>query len=126
MTAEYLFPARLTRRDFLKTAGAAAAAAAIPLNACADETPVTIGSGQWRYTLDPHWGQLPKGMHYGFGCALVVDSKDRIFVTSRSTSPCVAIFDRDGKLLETWSKEFSDKIGYSPDQIVRLRTAGGV
>jgi peptidylamidoglycolate lyase len=118
MTAEYLFPTRLTRRDFLKTAGAAtAAAAAFPLIGHADETPVVIGSGKWRYTLDPSWGKLPEGMKYGFGCALVVDSKDRIFVTSRSASPCVAIFDRDGKLLETWSKEFSDKIGYSPDQI---------
>ena len=28
-----------------------------------------------------------------------MDSKDRVFVTSRSTSPCVAIFDRAGKLL---------------------------
>src|SRR5262245_23054867 len=117
MTSEYLFPARLTRRDFLKATGVAAAAAALPRSARAEQTPVTIGSGKWRYTLDPEWGQLPAGMKYGFGCALVVDSKDRIFVTSRSASPCVAIFDRDGKLLETWSKEFSDKIGYSPDQI---------
>ena len=118
MTAEYLFPIRQTRRDFLKVAGAAAAAAALPLASCADEKPVTIGSGKWTYTLDPHWGTLPAGMKYGFGCALVVDAQDRIFVTSRSASPCVAIFDRDGKLLETWSKEFAEGIGMDTNQVV--------
>jgi peptidylamidoglycolate lyase len=106
MSSDYLFPARLTRRDFFKTAGAtAAAAAALPAIGLADEpkstAPVTIGSGKWNYTLDPDWGKLPAGMKYGFGCALIVDSQDRIFVTSRSASPCVAIFDSYGKLLET-------------------------
>src|SRR4051812_38754688 len=101
MNNEYLFPQRLTRRDFLgaAAAGAAAAAAATwPGAARADEAPVVLGSGRHRYTLDPAWGQLPQGMRYGFGCALVVDSQDRIYVTSRSASPCVAIFGRDGAL----------------------------
>jgi hypothetical protein len=48
-------------------------------------------------------------MNYGFGCGVVVDSKDRVYVTSRSTSPCVAVFDRHGKLLETWSNDFAGK-----------------
>jgi NHL repeat-containing protein len=123
MSSEYLFPARLTRRDFFKTAGATAAvAAALPAIGFTDEpkssSPVTIGSGKWTYTLDPDWGKLPAGMRYGLGCALVVDSKDRIFVTSRSASPCVAIFDKDGKLLETWSKEFAEGVGMNTQQVV--------
>jgi hypothetical protein len=56
-------------------------------------------------------------MKYGYGCALVVDSKDRVFVTSRSANPCVAIFDRDGKLLETWDKEFAQGVGFKPEQV---------
>src|SRR5207248_7550740 len=56
------------------------------------------------------------GMKYGFGCAIVVDGQDRVYVTSRSTSPCVAVFDRDGKLLETWSNEFTEKVGFNTDQ----------
>src|SRR5579871_5690187 len=123
MNSEYLFPVRLTRRDFFKTAGAtAAAAAAVPALGLADEpkanAPVTIGSGKWTYTLDPDWGKLPAGMSYGLGCALVVDSQDRIFVTSRSASPCVAIFDKDGKLLETWSNEFAQGVGMNTNQVV--------
>lgn len=118
-TNEYLFPRRLTRRDFLQTTSAAAAGLALSQTAVAEDSkaPVKIGSGKFTYTLDPLWGKLPDGMKYGLGCAIVVDSKNRIIVTSRSENPCVAIFDCDGKLLETWSKDFADKIGYSPKQV---------
>src|SRR5262249_52591759 len=76
-TGEYLFPHRLTRRDFLRAAGAAGVAAT-GLNASAasaddaKKAPVTVGAGKWTYTLDEDWGKLPAGMKYGFGCALVV------------------------------------------------------
>ncbi len=121
MNNNYLFPVRQTRRDFLKLTGAAATAATITGVAAAEEkkqAPVKFGSGKFTYTLDEKWGKLPAGMNYGLGCAIVVDAKDRIIVTSRSASPCVAIFDADGKLLETWSKEFADGVGFSTQQVV--------
>jgi hypothetical protein len=119
MHSDYLFPVRQTRRDFLKLTAATAAAAALPgLAAAESKAAVKYGEGKFTYTLDPKWGTLPQGMGYGLGCAIVVDSKDRIIVTSRSASPCVAIFDADGKLLETWSRELSENVGYTPDQIV--------
>jgi hypothetical protein len=55
-------------------------------------------------------------MNYGYGCALVVDGKDRIYVTSRSPNACVVIFDANGKVLETWSKDIKDRVGYDPNQ----------
>ena len=120
-SSDYLFPHRLTRRDFLHLAGTTAAVGLTGSNLLQAQdkpkAPVVIGTGKFRYTLDPTWGQLPAGMKYGLGCALVVDSQDRIFVTSRSASPCVAIFDVSGKLLETWSKDFADKIGYTTQQV---------
>lgn len=122
MSDTFLFPHRLTRRDFLTATLATGAAAAIGRNAWADPSsakPVTIGSGQWTYTLDENWGRLPAGMKYGFGCAIVVDGKDRVIVTSRSTDPCIAIFDRDGALLETWSNDFAQKVGYSTDTVAK-------
>src|SRR5262249_38302030 len=100
---------------------AGAALAGLPAVAgAADEKKdaVKIGSGKTTYTLDEAWGKLPDGMKYGFGCASVVESKDRIFVTSPSASPCVASLDKDGKLLETWSKEFASDIGFEkPEQV---------
>jgi peptidylamidoglycolate lyase len=117
---DYLFPHRLTRRDFLKMGSAAAVGVALPTAvASADEakTPIKLGSGAHTYEPVDGWGQLPAGMKYGFGCGVVVDSKDRVFVTSRSTNPCVCIFDRDGKLLETWGQDFADNVGYSIGQV---------
>src|SRR5882724_285138 len=118
-TSELLFPNRLTRRDFLKLSGVAAAGLAAPSLGLADEpkTPVRIGGGAHTYELVEGWGQLPPGMTYGFGCGVVVDSRDRVYVTLRSSNPCVVIFDRDGKLLETWSNDFADKVGYTTDQV---------
>jgi len=115
MNSDFLFPKKLTRRDFL----AASAAAGLTLAGASTgrAEPVKIGSGKATYTLDEEWGKLPGGMKYGLGCAIVVDGKDRIIVTSRSASPCVAIFDKDGKLVETWTKEFSDKIGFTPQEV---------
>ena len=115
-----LFPNKASRRDFLQTAALTASALAAPALLRAAEPaskPITIGSGKWTYTLDENWGQLPEGMNYGFGCAIVVDGQDRVYVTSRSETPCVAVFERDGTLLETWSKDFADKIDFSTAQV---------
>jgi hypothetical protein len=112
----YLF----TRREFVKTAAAAAIVASGVQLATAEEkqeAPVTIGEGKWTYTLDAAWGKLPQGMNYGLGCAIVADGKDRIFVTSRSNNPCVAVFSAMGELIESWSKEFGEKIRFTPEQV---------
>jgi len=118
-TNNYLFPNRLTRRDFVKTAGVAAVGAALPgLATAADKKAgVKIGAGKWTYTLDEAWGKLPEGMKYGFGCGIVVDAKDRVYVTSRSQNPCVAVFDRNGALLESWSNDFAGAVGYTVPQV---------
>lgn len=118
---EYLFPHRQSRRDFLQTSAFAAVGLALSGPALADskdsKAPVRIGSGHWTYTLDENWGKLPAGMRFGFGCGIVADSQDRIYVTSRSTHPAVAVFSRQGQLLETWSNDFAERVGYSPAQV---------
>lgn len=106
--SEYLF----NRRRFLQTAAVATAGLAVGRAAAA----TTFGEGKMSFTLDEGWGKLPAGMNYGYGCAIVVDSKDRIWVTSRTTNACVAVFDKDGKLVEAWAKEVEGKIGYTPEQ----------
>jgi len=126
--SEFLFPQRQSRRDFLAWTGAAVVGSALGattrLSAEAPEQPVTLGTGKWTYTLDPKWGRLPAGQSYGFGCAIVADRKDRIFVTSRSANPCVAIFSPQGELLETWSNDFAQKIQSTTDDVVK--TAHGL
>jgi len=118
---EFLFPRRHTRRDFIKSGAIGLAGFALTGLALAEtkesKQPVRIGSGHWTFALEEDWGNLPGGMKYGFGCGIVVDSKDRVYVTTRSTNPCVAVFDRDGKLLETWSNDFAGKVGLTTDQV---------
>src|SRR5438270_6927771 len=109
MADQYLF----NRRTFLQTAAATTAGLALGSRATAA---VKFGEGKASYTLDEDWGKLPAGMNYGYGCALVVDGKDRIYVTSRSPNACVVIFDANGKVLETWSKDIKDRVGYDPNQ----------
>src|SRR6476646_4269232 len=111
MSDQYLF----NRRTFLQTAAATTAGLALGTSV---EAAHTFGEGKMSFTLDENWGRLPAGMNYGLGCAVVVDGKDRIFVTSRSANACVVIFDRDGKILETWTKEVKDKFGYDQNQYV--------
>jgi peptidylamidoglycolate lyase len=111
MTDDYLF----TRRTFLQTAAVATAGLAVGNSA---KAATKFGDGKMIFTLDEEWGKLPAGMNYGLGCAVVVDSKDRIYVTSRSANACVVIFDRDGKILETWTKDIKDRVGYDQNQYV--------
>src|SRR5437667_10073952 len=115
----YLFSQRLTRRDFLASSAGATAALALPTLTPAAETrtPVRLGSGYHTYELVEGWGQLPSGMSYGFGCGVVIDAQDRVYVTSRSANPCVAIFARDGTLLETWSNNLAEKVGQNTAQV---------
>lgn len=116
MSNEFLF----NRRTFLQGAAATTAGAMFATTAIAkDEAkPVKFGTGKATFTLDSDWGKLPAGMGYGLGCAVVVDGKDRVIVTSRSPNACVVIFDKDGKIVETWTKDIKDKIGYDQGQYV--------
>ena len=131
-TNEYLFPCRLARREFLKAAGTAAGSLSTTLGlasvgglctltGCTSTPPAPpgtrLGSGYHTYESVDGWGTLPAGLSYGFGCSVVVDGRDRVYVTSRSANPCVAIFDRRGVLLETWSQQFADSVGLSTAQV---------
>ncbi len=123
-SSEILFPVRQSRRDFLAL-GAVGLAGAASLPAWAQESaPTLLGEGSAQFKLDNAWGKLPQGMKYGLGCAIVVDKQDRVIVTSRSTSPCVAIFDKDGKLLETWGKDFAKGVGYQSEAQVQATAHG--
>jgi len=60
-----------------------------------------FGTGKYTYEVISEWAKLPNGWTFGWIPGVAVDSKDRVFVYSRSEHPLV-IFDRDGNFLEEW------------------------
>ncbi|MDQ6632673.1 MAG: twin-arginine translocation signal domain-containing protein, partial [Verrucomicrobiota bacterium] len=116
MKTAKIFPRRFTRRDFVKMAGLATAGLSFPTATRGIEPKSTIrlGSGYHTYELVENWGVIPDGAKYGFGCGIVADSKDRIYVLTR-TKPGLMIFDRAGNLLESWEEEAALKKGISAD-----------
>jgi sugar lactone lactonase YvrE len=64
---------------------------------------MTFGSGKYTYKVVEGWGRLPKGWKWGWIPAVACDSKDRVYVYSRSEHPLV-IFDQDGNFLDSWGE----------------------
>jgi sugar lactone lactonase YvrE len=65
---------------------------------------MTFGSGKYTYTVHENWYHLPEGWTFGWVPAVACDSKDRVYVYSRSERPLV-IFDRDGQFLDSWGED---------------------
>ena len=61
--------------------------------------------GQGDYTYDYHtdWANLDSAYHEGWVPGVACDSKDRVFIYSRSEKP-LNVYDRDGKHLATWGE----------------------
>ena len=62
-----------------------------------------VGSGEFRYQLIPDWARLPDGWDFNEVAAVAVDSRDQVYVLSRSAHP-VTVFDRDGNFLRSWGE----------------------
>src|SRR5262245_23174191 len=59
---------------------------------------VIVGQGAFRYELVKGWEQIPAGWTHGDVVAVAVDSRDRVYVFSRSEHP-VMVYERDGTFL---------------------------
>ncbi len=64
---------------------------------------MNFGSGAHRFTYAAGWLKTPPGWTWGWIPAIACDSRDRVFVYSRSAHP-LAVFDRDGNFIETWGE----------------------
>jgi DNA-binding beta-propeller fold protein YncE len=65
--------------------------------------PVIVGSGNFRYQALIQWEQLPPGWSFGEVAGVATDSRDQVYVFSRSDHP-VIVFDRDGRFLTSWGE----------------------
>jgi streptogramin lyase len=63
-----------------------------------------LGQGTHTYDHAGNWGGLVDDYHEGWIPGVACDSKDRVFVYSRSQKP-LNVYDRDGNFLETWGED---------------------
>jgi len=64
---------------------------------------VTMGGGRFRYEVQTNWAKLPAGWRFREVADVAVDSRDRVYVFSRSEHPLM-VFDRQGSLLDSWGE----------------------
>lgn len=62
-----------------------------------------VGSGTFIYEEIKPWGQLPAGWTFVEVAGVAVDSRDRVYVFSRSEHP-MTVFDREGRFLRSWGE----------------------
>lgn len=62
------------------------------------------GAGDYTFQVQENWWTLPDGWSFGWIPAVAVDSKDRVYVYSRSEHPMV-VFDRDGNFVMSWGED---------------------
>jgi len=80
----------------------------------------TVGSGIYTYEVVLEWAKLPQGWTFHEVVDVAVDSKDRVFVFSRSEHP-VTVFDRQGNFLTSWGEgQFTRPHGMTigPDDVL--------
>jgi DNA-binding beta-propeller fold protein YncE len=68
------------------------------------DTPVILGSGEFRYRVQEGWGQLPEGWTFKEVGAVGVDRNDNVYVFNRGEHPMI-VFDRDGNFLRSWGED---------------------
>ncbi|CCH56759.1 NHL repeat containing protein [Fibrisoma limi BUZ 3] len=99
-----------SRRSFLRQASLLTAAGlSTPslLSASAANETVVLGHNSHRYRIVPNWGMLDAGVNPVNDChEMVQDAKGRIILLTNETKNNVLIYDKSGKLLETWGHEY--------------------
>ena len=98
----------LARRDFLYQSGLISGALAVAGSSAlagTDEVP-TLGQGDFKYRPVPGWGVLDAQTPVKNCSAMVIDSRDRIFLLTDHTSNNIIVYDKDGRLLGKWGQRF--------------------
>ena len=102
----------LTRRNFLKISGLATAVNAFPEISYGKNDEIIIGHNTHKYKVIAGWGVLDAGKIPVNDChEMVEDAKGRLIMLGNETKNNVLIYDKSGKLLDTWDS--GDKAIYT-------------
>ena len=110
----------MTRRNFLKHSGLAAGAAVITKDMFAGKNDPVYGHNGMRYRMDIKWGTLDPQKYPVNDChEMIQDKKGRIVLLTNETKNNILIYNKSGKLKESWGHEFPGAHGLT------LQRAGG-
>ena len=103
---------RVTRRSFLVTAAAAAAAPAFlgATDKAGSKAPI-LGQGDHQYEAIHDWGQLPRTIKYGNTHGVCEDSQGNIYIhhtvnAASESLDTMVVFDEKGKFIRSWGRQF--------------------
>jgi DNA-binding beta-propeller fold protein YncE len=102
-----------TRRSFIKKTAVAAGIAVTPFenifiltDRSQEQNPI-IGHGDYRYRVDKDWGiQDPSQFPVNDCHEMVLDKKNRIFMTTTHPKNNILVYNRSGKILDAWGTEY--------------------
>jgi hypothetical protein len=110
----------MQRRQFLQKTGLATAGFAIAKDMFAHNKGPIYGHNGMRYRMDAKWGQLnPEKFPVNDCHEMVQDKRGRIILLTNETKNNILIYNKSGKLLESWGHEFPGAHGLT------LHRAGG-
>lgn len=104
-----------SRREFLKTTGAAAAAVSLAASFvhASDKSGsklAVIGSGEHTYECHHGWGQLPAGISWGETHGVAIDAAGNIYIKHAAYTPepmdAIVVFDPQGQAIRSFGKEY--------------------
>jgi hypothetical protein len=101
----------MERKQFIKKAALLGLSATLakPFYILAKEKPKgdIIGHGDFKYRVNSNWGNLNPSTHPVKDChEMVMDSQKRIIMLTNEVKNNILIYDKSGKLLETWGQQF--------------------
>ncbi len=97
----------LNRRNFLKISGASSLLQAMPGLSFGKNDEIIIGHNSHKYKVKVGWGILDAGKNPVNDChEMVEDAKGRLIMCTNETKNNILIYDKSGKLLETWGNSY--------------------
>ena len=101
----------LPRRTFLKASSLALGGSLLPSSNMKKIAPkpgeIVLGHGNFKYRVVPNWGILDAGKNPVNDChEMVEDGKGRLILLTNEVRNNVIIYDKSGKLLETWGHSY--------------------
>jgi hypothetical protein len=63
----------------------------------------SVGQGSYSYEVAEGWKEPPAGYEWGQIGAVAVDSKDQVYLFTRTDHPLM-VFDKEGAFLRSWGE----------------------